>query len=122
LTGETGTGKNLIARWIHEQSRRRHHPFVEVNCAAMPASLFEAELFGHEKGAFTGAFRRREGRFQSAREGTLFLDEIAEIPLESQAKLLRVLEDGVYEPLGTNRAFKVKARFITATHRHIGEL
>ncbi len=119
LTGESGTGKELAARMIHAASDRRDTPFVAVNCAAVPATLIEAELFGHERGAFTGAVKRREGRFKAADGGTLFLDEIAEMPMEVQVKLLRVLQDGAFEPIGTNTAVKVDVRLISATNRDL---
>lgn len=119
ITGESGTGKELVAKTIHAQSDRRGHPFVAVNCAAFPETLLEAELFGHEKGAFTGAVKNRDGRFQAASGGTLFLDEIAEIPPMAQAKLLRVLQEGVIEPLGTNKPVEVDVRIVSATHRNL---
>jgi DNA-binding NtrC family response regulator len=121
ITGESGTGKELVARTLHDRGRRRAGPFVAVNCAAFPETLLEAELFGHERGAFTGAVRRRDGRFKAADGGTLFLDEIAEIPLPAQAKLLRVLQESAVEPLGTNLAVKVDVHLISATHRKLKE-
>lgn len=117
ILGETGTGKELIARAVHNFSRRRAEPLVKVNCAALPANLIESELFGHEKGAFTGAFTRKIGRFELADRGTLFLDEIGDLPLELQAKLLRVLQDGKFERLGNPRSIKVNVRVIAATNR-----
>jgi two-component system, NtrC family, response regulator AtoC len=119
VTGESGTGKELVARRIHATSARRAGPFVAVNCAAFPETLLEAELFGHERGAFTGAVKKREGRFKAADGGTLMLDEIAEMPLPAQAKLLRVLQDGVVEPLGTNASIRVDVRIVSATHRDL---
>lgn len=119
ISGESGTGKELVARTLHGLSPRSEGPFVAVNCAAFPETLLEAELFGHEKGAFTGAHQPREGRFEAARGGTLFLDEVAEIPMTAQAKLLRVLQDGVFEPLGTNRSVQSDVRIVSATHRDL---
>jgi DNA-binding NtrC family response regulator len=119
ITGESGTGKELVARRLHDLSPRRTGPFVAVNCAAFPETLLEAELFGHDKGAFTGAVKKRDGRFKAAHGGTLFLDEVAEIPLMAQAKLLRVLQSGTFEPLGTNSSVKVDVRVISATHRNL---
>jgi two-component system response regulator AtoC len=121
IVGESGTGKELVARRIHELSTRRERPFVAMNCAAFPETLLEAELFGHERGAFTGAVRRRDGRFKAADGGTLLLDEVAEIPASAQVKLLRVLEEGIIEPLGTNDRVPVDVRIISATHRNLKE-
>jgi len=121
VLGETGTGKELIARAIHEHSSRRDRPLVKVNCAALPANLIESELFGYEKGAFTGADRKKRGRFDLADGSSLFLDEIADIPLELQAKLLRVLQEGEIERLGGNKTIKVDVRIIAATNRDLSE-
>lgn len=121
ITGETGTGKELAARCIHAQSPRRERLFVPLNCAALPAELLEAELFGHARGAFTGADRERQGKFEVADGGTLFLDEIGDMPVALQAKLLRVLEDGAVEPLGTNRRVHVDVRVISATNQNLEE-
>jgi PAS domain S-box-containing protein len=119
VLGETGTGKELVARAIHARSRRRDEPLVRVNAAAIPANLIESELFGHEKGAFTGATERRDGRFALADGGTIFLDEIGELPLDLQVKLLRVLQEGEFEPLGSTRTRKVDVRVISATNRDL---
>ncbi len=122
ITGESGTGKELVARASHDRSARRDRAFVAINCAAFPETLLEAELFGHERGAFTGAVRRRAGRFSAADGGTLFLDEISEMPLSAQVKLLRVLEDGSFEPIGTNTPTAVDVRIVSATNRDLKRL
>ncbi len=119
ILGETGTGKELIARAIHSSSLRKHRALVKMNCAALPSNLIESELFGHEKGAFTGALSRRLGRFEVADGATLFLDEIGELPLELQPKLLRVIEDGEFERLGSSETRKVDVRIIAATNRDL---
>ena len=122
LLGETGTGKELIARAIHERSRRRSRALVRVNCAAIPGGLLESELFGHERGAFTGAITQKIGRFEVADQGSLFLDEIGDIPLELQPKLLRVLQERELERLGSTVTRKVNVRVIAATHRNLDEM
>src|ERR1700739_368765 len=119
ILGETGTGKELVARAIHEKSLRREGPFVTLNCAAVPAELIESELFGHEKGSFTGAANRHIGKFEQAEGGTLFLDEIGDMPLTMQAKLLRVLEEGEVERIGGDKPVAVNVRVIVATHRNL---
>jgi DNA-binding NtrC family response regulator len=119
VTGESGTGKELVARMLHERSSRSDKPFVAVNCGSLTETLIEAELFGHERGAFTGAVRKRDGRFKAAHGGTLFLDEVAELPPSAQTKLLRVLQEGTFEPLGTNTTVKVDVRVLSATHRDL---
>jgi transcriptional regulator with GAF, ATPase, and Fis domain len=119
LLGETGSGKELFARAVHDRSRRRSRALVCVNCAVLPATLVESELFGHEKGAFTGAVTLRQGRFEVADGGTIFLDEIGDLPLDIQAKLLRVLQEGEFERVGSSRTRKVDVRVITATHRDL---
>src|SRR3954447_19854235 len=122
ILGETGTGKELIARALHERSPRRGGPFVTLNCAAVPGELIESELFGHEKGSFTGAASRHLGKFEQAHKGTLFLDEIGDMPMVMQAKLLRVLEEKVVERVGGDRAIPVDVRVVVATHRNLDEL
>lgn len=119
ILGETGTGKELVARAIHAASRRREKPLIKVNCAAIPPALIESEFFGHEQGAFTGATKRREGRFALADGGTIFLDEIGELPLDLQVKLLRVLQEGEFEPVGSSQTRKVNVRVVAATNRNL---
>ena len=122
IQGETGTGKELVARALHDLSGRSQRSFIKVNCAAIPATLLESELFGHEKGSFTGAFAQKIGRFELAHQGTLFLDEIGEIPLELQSKLLRAIQEQELERLGGNRTIKVDVRLIAATNRNLKQM
>jgi nitrogen regulation protein NR(I) len=122
ISGESGTGKELIANALHQNSPRKNGPFIKVNCAAMARELVESELFGHEKGAFTGAIAAREGKFEAADGGTLFLDEIGDMPLETQAKVLRVLQEQEFERVGGNRPIKVEVRVIAATNRNLHQM
>jgi formate hydrogenlyase transcriptional activator len=119
VTGETGTGKELIARAIHSASRRHERPLIKLNCAALPMGLVESELFGHEKGAFSGALQRRIGRFELANGGTLFLDEVGKMPLDAQVKLLRVLQEGEFERVGGSETHRTDVRIIAATNRDL---
>src|SRR6201996_2349095 len=122
IQGETGTGKEVIARAIHEASPRRNHRFVALNCAAIPGALLESELFGHERGAFTGACTQVQGRFQMADRGTLFLDEIGDMPLELQPKLLRALQEQEFERLGSAQTVRVNVRVVAASNQDLGQL
>ncbi len=121
ILGESGTGKELIANAIHQNSPRSSYPFIKVNCAALPETLLESELFGHEKGAFTGAVSRRQGRFHLAHKGSILLDEIAEMSMATQSKILRVLQEREFEPIGSSETFKVDTRIITATNKNLEE-
>ena len=122
ILGETGTGKELIARAVHNLSARCGRPFIKLNCAAIPFDLLESELFGHEKGAFTGAFAQKIGRFEMADTGTLFLDEIGDMPLALQPKLLRVLQEQEFERVGSGRTHRINVRVVAATHRDLAEM
>src|SRR5262249_34873520 len=122
IQGESGAGKELVARTIHERSSRRTGPFVAVNCPALPEDLLQSELFGYEKGAFTGAAGRKEGRFELANGGTLFLDEVADLSLVTQPKILRVLQEGEFERLGGTRTIQVDVRILSATNQDLAEM
>ena len=122
ITGESGTGKELVARALHEHSARKDKPFIKVNCAAIPKELIESELFGYERGAFTGAVTSKPGRFELANGGTLFLDEIGEIPIEMQVKLLRALQESEFERVGGIKTIRVDVRLVAATNRDLKKL
>src|SRR5260370_28567258 len=122
VLGETGTGKELIARAIHERSRRKERTFVKLNCAAIPTGLLESELFGHERGAFTGAIAQKTGRLELADQGSLFLDEVGDIPIDIQPKLLRALQEREFERLVSNRTKKVDVRLVAANHRDLEKM
>src|SRR5260221_5636608 len=122
IEGETGTGKEVVAHFLHACSARRDHPFVKLNCAAIPAGLLESEIFGHERGAFTGAAARTIGRFEAANHGTLFLDEVGDMPLELQSKLLRVLQEQEFERVGSHQTLRADARVIAATNQDLPKL
>jgi formate hydrogenlyase transcriptional activator len=122
IQGETGTGKELIAQAIHNQSQRSTGPFVTLNCSAIPAGLLESEMFGHERGAFTGALSQRLGRFQMAHKGTLFLDEIGDLPIELQPKLLRALQEQEFERLGSSQTIRVDVRIVAATNQNLSKM
>lgn len=121
ITGQNGTGKELVARWLHEKSNRINQPFVEVNCAAIPSELIESELFGHEKGAFTSAHKQRKGKFEQANGGTIFLDEIGDMSLAAQAKVLRALQENIISRVGSDKDIKVDVRVLAATNKNIKE-
>ncbi len=121
ITGKNGTGKELVARWLHEKSLRVQQPFIEVNCAAIPSELIESELFGHEKGAFTSAHKERKGKFEQANKGTIFLDEIGDMSLSAQAKVLRVLQESKLSPVGSDKKITVDVRVIAATNKNMKE-
>ena len=122
ICGETGTGKELLARAVHDRSKRKDRALVKVNCGSIPSGLVESELFGHEKGAFTGAMQQRIGRFELAHGGTIFLDEVTELPLDTQVKLLRVLQEGEFERVGSSKTMKVDVRVIAATNRDLNQV
>ena len=122
ILGESGTGKEVVARNLHYNSKRRDGPFVPINCGAIPAELLESELFGHEKGAFTGAISARAGRFELAKGGTLFLDEVGDMPLTMQVKLLRVLQERIFERIGSNKSLTADVRIVAATHKNLEEM